>query len=223
MLQHTDTLVQNSILATDMARHDLYVAEIPKFLSYGDGDGDGYGNELDRLSMLSCLLLKCADISNVCRPLHVSVKWGLSLGEEFKEIANLEKSLKSEGNDEGVDGDIVDPDELRVDLKTVTPEQAVLLVPGLSGSQMFFINRFAMEFFQKIGEFIPALGFLFDQLCLNAEFWKEDLKRQQVEKEKEKLEKEKLEREKLEKEMGKEKEKEKEKEEVKLPNGVGKR
>ncbi|GMG56116.1 unnamed protein product [Ambrosiozyma monospora] len=81
---------------------------------------------------------------------------------------------------------------------------------------MFFINRFAMEFFQKIGEFIPALGFLFDQLCLNAEFWKEDLKRQQVEKEK--LEREKLEK---EKEMGKENEKEKE--EVKLPNGVGKR
>ncbi|GME95061.1 unnamed protein product [Ambrosiozyma monospora] len=174
MLEHTDLLVTNSILATDMARHDSYVAEIPKFLQYDD--------ELDRLSMLSCLLLKCADISNVCRPLDVSVKWGLSLGEEFKEIANLEKSLK-DGN-LGEDADIVDPDETRIDLKKVTPEQAIVLVPGLSGSQMFFINRFANDFFEKIGEFIPALGFLFEQLCENAEFWKEDLKRQKEEKEK---------------------------------------
>ncbi|ODV85716.1 hypothetical protein CANARDRAFT_7093 [[Candida] arabinofermentans NRRL YB-2248] len=154
--------IEQSILATDMGQHDYFVGEIDKFSNYDD--------ESKKTIMLCSLLIKCADISNVCRPLKVSVKWGLSLGEEFKEVALLENFIK-----------FTDPEtKSKINISPICPpevirdidaKKAIELVPGLAGSQMFFITRFAYSFFSKIGENIPALIFLKNQLVENIDYW----------------------------------------------------
>lgn len=188
-------LIHSSILATDMARHDSFVDKIPNL--------DKQSNNFE---LLACLLIKSADISNVCRPLLPSCKWGLSLGEEFKQVAKLEKSitnchsanidawsdskcecgaltaeeckgispLDSDENLNGL-GSSIDG----VPICEIEVEQSVDLVPGLSGSQLFFIDRFATNFFIKIGEAIEELNFLNTQLKSNAVYWKSKQQQQQ--------------------------------------------
>lgn len=181
-------LIHASILATDMARHDSFVEKIPSL-----------DKQSASFELLACLLIKSADISNVCRPLSASCKWGLSLGEEFKQVAKLEYSIKKchSANDdnwdctpcecgaqskEGCNGKSpLDSDESlnglgssigRFPIREIEVEQSVELVPGLRGSQLFFIDRFATNFFVKIGQAIEELDFLNHQLKSNARYWK---------------------------------------------------
>lgn len=181
-------LIHSSILATDMARHDSFVDKIPNL--------DKKSNNFE---LLACLLIKSADISNVCRPLSPSCKWGLSLGEEFKQVAKLEKSILNchLNSDDGWSNNECDCGAMSVgDCSGESPldsddnlnglgssiggfpiceidvDQSVELVPGLSGSQLFFIDRFAINFFSKIGDAIEELDFLNQHLESNAVYWK---------------------------------------------------
>ncbi|GME91008.1 unnamed protein product [[Candida] boidinii] len=158
-------LIKKVILATDMAQHDLFVNEIEKFKNYE--------NEGEKIVMLCCLLIKCADISNVCRPLNISAKWGLSLGNEFKEISQLEKLIKTNEYDE----DSIENNKITNHLiKNISPIEAIEKVNNLSNSQMFFINRFAFDFFNKISINIESMKFMIDQLNENTNYWKSNIK-----------------------------------------------
>lgn len=158
-------LIKKVILATDMAQHDLFVNEIEKFKNYE--------NEEERIVMLCCLLIKCADISNVCRPLNISAKWGLSLGNEFKEISQLEKLIKTNEYDE----DSIENNKITNHLiKNISPTEAIEKVDNLANSQMFFINRFAFDFFNKISINIESMKFMIDQLNENTNYWKSNIK-----------------------------------------------
>lgn len=57
------------------------------------------------------------------------------------------------------------------DVKLMTVSKAIEAVPNMSALQTMFIDRFADEFFRKIGRLIPPLGFLYEQLGRNVEFW----------------------------------------------------
>lgn len=153
-------LICKSILATDMAKHDQYVAEIGKFTAYPD--------RASRLQMLAALVIKSADISNVCRPLNTSVKWALSLGEEFKQGDQLQSVL--EGHSSVLD--TVPPPFV---IKQMTPESALKAVPTISSSQNYFISRFAKDFFTKVGHDIPPLNFLAEELDANDKYWKANI------------------------------------------------
>lgn len=158
-LSYLVDIVDNSVLATDMAKHDDFVKEINK-LQY----------QFDNFKLLACLLIKCADISNVCRLLNPSCKWGLSLGEEFKQIAILENYFKSDrtidiGNDQLI------LHNFNKQIKDIDAVEGVQLVKGLSDNQKFFINRFAIDFFSRISETIPQIAFLIDNLNDNFNFW----------------------------------------------------
>ncbi|VEU22387.1 DEKNAAC103455 [Brettanomyces naardenensis] len=155
-IEYMDKLITRAILATDMAKHDDYVKELDHF----DNKDDSWENKV----MLGSLLIKSADISNVCRPLQTSVKWALSLGEEFKQVNQLSRVIQGEASCLDVDG-------CGFDIKTITADEAVKRVKGLSGSQMFFINRFASVFFKKVGENIGPIGFLYEQLEVNRRYW----------------------------------------------------
>ena len=154
-------IVNYSILATDMAKHDEFVGEIERLIT-----------EFDNFKLLACFLIKCADISNVCRTLNTSCKWGLSLGEEFKQIALLEKYLKNEikPSDEIVEFDFKKP------IKNIDAKEGIVLVPKLAGNQMFFINRFATDFFTKISDSLPPLYILSSTLRTNTTYWEQSLK-----------------------------------------------
>ncbi|KAH3660236.1 hypothetical protein OGAPHI_007441 [Ogataea philodendri] len=144
-----------SILATDMAKHDAYVHDLDRF--------DEYVTRQEKLQLICAILIKSADISNVCRPVAQSVKWGLSLGREFAEIGQLEKALKGE--------ETATLKPLPVPLSKITPEEAIEFDPDLDKSQMFFINRFALEFFTKVADRYPPLACLSQELHKNIAHW----------------------------------------------------
>lgn len=50
--------------------------------------------KLDFQTLACCLLIKCADISNVVRTLEISSKWGVVLTKEFSQVEILEIALK---------------------------------------------------------------------------------------------------------------------------------
>ncbi|ESX00873.1 hypothetical protein KL918_004493 [Ogataea parapolymorpha] len=145
-----------SILATDMAQHDTYVGEMDRIADYKERP--------EKLKLMCAIILKSADISNVCRPIGEGVKWGLSLGNEFAEIAQLESVLKGEGS-------VEQSPVPQVSLAKITPHEAVQMEPKLGASQMFFINRFALDFFTKVVQIIPPLSCLSRELHKNIDFW----------------------------------------------------
>ena len=159
-LKHTLSIVDNAILATDMAKHDDYVKEIHNLES-----------DFDNFELLSCILIKCADISNVCRPLNPSCKWGLSLGEEFKQIGCLESYFKSLTPSPDLLKDDLIANNFGKPIKDIDVHEGITLVDNLSKNQLFFINRFANDFFTKVANTIPQLHFFADHLIENAAFW----------------------------------------------------
>lgn len=159
-LEHTLNIVDNAILATDMAKHDDYVKEIHKLES-----------DFNNFKLLSCILIKCADISNVCRFLDPSCKWGLSLGEEFKQIGYLESYFKSPSPSSTLLRDDLIANNFGKPIKDIEVHEGIKLVNNLNKNQLFFINRFANDFFTKVAEAIPHLHFLVDHLSENAAFW----------------------------------------------------
>lgn len=50
--------------------------------------------KLEFQTLVCCLLIKCADISNVVRTLEISSKWGVVLTKEFAQVETLEISLE---------------------------------------------------------------------------------------------------------------------------------
>lgn len=156
-------LIKSSILATDMAKHDEYMHHMDKF----DPRGILKEERMENIHFLASLVIKSADISNVCRPLQTSVKWALSLGQEFAEVGKFEQVVVYGSKDRTIK-------KLPFEISQIDADGAVEKVPGLSASEMFFINRFASEFFLKIGNVVPPLLFLHSQLIENTGFWVAD-------------------------------------------------
>jgi cAMP-specific phosphodiesterase len=83
----------DAILATDMARHgDL-------LNSYSEVISEGYDTtNKDHRTLLTQMLLKAADISNVTKPFEVSRMWAISVTEEFYQQGDREKEQGVEVN-----------------------------------------------------------------------------------------------------------------------------
>lgn len=159
-LRRLSDLMHSTIIATDMAKHDEFVNKISLL-----------EDQFNNFPLLASIIIKCADISNVCRPLNTSCKWGLSLGEEFKQIGQLEKFNKSGANDLSLlDDKQIKPSFDKL-IKDVDANEGINLVDSLSKSQMFFINVFAKAFFTKVSYSIPQLSFLRTHLHDNATYW----------------------------------------------------
>lgn len=129
-------LIVSSILATDMGEHFEYMSKLKNFSAstkQGFND-DGAGSQHEPMSndnkikLISALLIKCADISNVTRPLRVSSQWAVVLQREFDEVNQLDQLLNKQqqagfsshndddGNDDGDDADV----EADIDTDTTT-------------------------------------------------------------------------------------------------------
>ncbi|XP_067950916.1 high affinity cGMP-specific 3',5'-cyclic phosphodiesterase 9A-like [Watersipora subatra] len=73
------------ILATDMAKHNGILSEFQKILPVFSFQNAAHRHQLMRI------LIKCADISNECRPMEVAEPWIDCLLQEFFNQSDLEK------------------------------------------------------------------------------------------------------------------------------------
>uniref|UniRef100_A0A146LRM7 Phosphodiesterase n=1 Tax=Lygus hesperus TaxID=30085 RepID=A0A146LRM7_LYGHE len=81
--------IASLILATDITRQQEFLSQFKGFL---DGDGLDMKRPEHRHFVLQ-IALKCADISNPCRPWEISKKWSLKVCEEFFRQGDYERQL----------------------------------------------------------------------------------------------------------------------------------
>lgn len=157
----TDTLsvkklIMNSILATDMAEHFEYLHKLKEFQLHASDP------LACRVSLVSLLLIKCADISNVTRPTRVSAQWALVLSREFAEVELLEKKISA--------CMAATPDVTYSKLPT-TLDDLLANNPAIHKGQLFFIDTFAEGLFSSILDIFPELQYTYDIIRENKAFW----------------------------------------------------
>lgn len=152
-------LIIGSILATDMAEHFEYIDKITSLKL----DKAQVNN--NKVKLISSLLIKCADISNVTRPLRVSSQWALVLAREFEEVSLLEKKINN-----NLDQRLLEQ-EIRYDKLPVSLDDVLSANPYLHKGQIFFIDTFAENLFNSIVDLLPELGFTCEIVKENKAFW----------------------------------------------------
>ncbi|CAG8520145.1 4692_t:CDS:10 [Paraglomus occultum] len=145
-------IVLNAILATDMGLHNEYVTKIKnltsRFTQTGFVTSSPESLEQERIIIVGALI-KCADISNTARPYHIAEGWATVLLEEFGCQGDLEKLL----------GLPVGP----------TNDRENVSQPG---SQLSFIEAFAMPLFSCVSELIPEMSYYIRFLSQNLNTWR---------------------------------------------------
>lgn len=151
-------LIVSCILATDMAEHFQYIGKIGMFKD------DIKSSPESKVKLISSLLIKCADISNVTRPLRVSSQWAFVLSREFEEVATLEKKLTSSSTSTI----LLEPEYSKL---PSTLEKIIELQPDIYKGQIFFINTFAENLFKSVVEILPELQYTCDIILSNKAYW----------------------------------------------------
>ncbi|CAM1299145.1 PDE7B (predicted) [Pycnogonum litorale] len=82
--------IQSFILATDITRHQEFLTTFKKHIDEGTLDLRDY----ECRQFLLQIAMKCADISNPCRPWEISKKWSDKVCEEFFRQGDYERDLK---------------------------------------------------------------------------------------------------------------------------------
>lgn len=148
-------LIIGSILATDMAEHFEYLHKLKEFEMQTDPLES-------KVRLIASLLIKCADISNVTRPLRVSSQWALVLSREFGEVDMLDRKLTTDPNAK------LDVDHPKL---PTTLDEILIENPDLHKGQIFFIQTFAEGLFKSILELLPELKYTCDIVRTNKTFW----------------------------------------------------
>lgn len=81
--------ISSLILATDITRQNEFLSKIRNFLDTGSLDM----RKVEHRQFILEIALKCADISNPCRPWDVSKKWSQKVCEEFFRQGDYERQL----------------------------------------------------------------------------------------------------------------------------------
>ncbi|ODV69535.1 HD-domain/PDEase-like protein [Hyphopichia burtonii NRRL Y-1933] len=149
-------LIISCILATDMAEHFEYIDKLTTFKLDLDRANS------NKVKLISSLLIKCADISNVTRPLRVSSQWAAVLSREFNEVTILQNKI----NNDDTDSDDIHYSHVPSDLDSILSEN-----PNLHKGQIFFIDTFAENLFHNIVELLPELKYTCDIILENKDYW----------------------------------------------------
>ncbi|SCU84315.1 LANO_0C01024g1_1 [Lachancea nothofagi CBS 11611] len=144
------SVISDTILATDMALHSQYV--------------DQMDTSSSKHPTLLSLIIKAADISNVTRPLHISTKWAVLITCEFNECAALLKFLQK---DDGYENYMPECDDPLPDCV----ESMLIKYPSIPKGQLLFINAFAESLFAGLGDCFHELKFLHNNVQENKKFW----------------------------------------------------
>ncbi|XP_055608152.1 uncharacterized protein LOC129755605 [Uranotaenia lowii] len=81
--------ISSLILATDITRQQEFIAKFREYLTRDSLDM----REKEHRHFILQIALKCADISNPCRPWDISKKWSLKVCEEFFRQGDYERQL----------------------------------------------------------------------------------------------------------------------------------
>jgi len=164
---NTKAMQVESILATDMANHFEYLSKIKEIAEIlkDPTKRSKIKDSLQQTSVILSLIIKCADISNVSRPLLISTKWALILAREFDEMGLLGKNLNEDFNVDNIE----DPRSNPYFPNSV--KEAITKSPNLHKGQLFFINTFADALFKEVAMTIPELGFSAEIVKENKDFW----------------------------------------------------
>ncbi|CCD23028.1 3',5'-cyclic-nucleotide phosphodiesterase PDE2 NDAI_0A08750 [Naumovozyma dairenensis CBS 421] len=183
-------LINEAILATDMAFHSTYVAKLDEIICHRKNilENPGKQDSLKDVEFGSLIsfIIKAADISNVTRSLIVSAKWAFLITLEFKDSCSLEKyhedyeistqtlcddAVKDKLEIKYSDVNYVEKIFNILNSKCITTDDLTKKYPAIPGGQIFFINTFAEEFFTKLAKVFPELQFLSDNVQSNKKFW----------------------------------------------------
>jgi 3',5'-cyclic-nucleotide phosphodiesterase len=164
---NTKVMQVDSIIATDMANHVEYILKVEEISNILSNETLRLQikNNLKQTNIILSLIIKCADISNVARPLLISAKWATFLAREFGEIAQLGEHLQTGSN---ID-DIVDPRKAAYFPSTIV--DALVDNPLLYKGQLFFIDQFADSLFKEVATVLPELTFSAQIVFDNKAFW----------------------------------------------------
>lgn len=141
-MRHT---VIQTILATDMSHHFEFVT---KFQTRSQTGALSRDSKDDRQLLMS-VVMKCADISNSVRPIHVSVKWADFLLAEFFSQGDLESS-------QGM------PISPMMDRRSINKPKM----------QMNFVDFVAEPLYKALVTVFPTTQVLTDNIYGNRNFWK---------------------------------------------------
>ncbi|CAM9023697.1 unnamed protein product [Wickerhamomyces anomalus] len=158
-----------SILATDMANHFEYLSKIDEIsiLLNNPETRSKIKDSLKQTNVILSMIIKCADISNVARPLLISTKWGFVLAREFNEINQLDENLNK-----GVDVDELNDPRLGPYFPP-SIEEALTKNPSLPKGQLFFIKTFAEALFKEVAIVFPELAFGAQIVNENKLYWED--------------------------------------------------
>lgn len=145
---YAKSTIVESIISTDMALHFKYMEQIQSLI----GNRDDVEDLSVYRSLLCCIIIKCADISNVSRHLDISAKWGGVLTKEFSEI-----------NSHEIDFGLKKPPDKNEKL----PDPQLALAKG----QVFFINTYARPLFSSMAKIFPQFKFTIDIIEANCKSW----------------------------------------------------
>ncbi|AMD20553.1 HDL191Cp [Eremothecium sinecaudum] len=158
--QYTTSLnlknIKEAIISTDMALHNRYLKQLSL---------SGTEKLRNNIPLLTSLIIKAADISNVSRPLLVSAQWAVLLAYELNDCILLEKKLKGQSVDVkqsklGRDVDL--PDSV---------EDIVARFPRLPKDQLFFIDTFVLDLFAGLADKFKEVRFIHENIQSNRDFW----------------------------------------------------
>jgi 3',5'-cyclic-nucleotide phosphodiesterase len=142
-------IITQAVLATDMAMHFHYMNSIEAV--------DLSAGLAKHQTLLCCIMIKCADISNVARTLEISSRWGAILTEEFLEIADLERNLG------------IKPTTSSLAHDATASERHLALAKG----QLFFIDTYGRPLFRAISRVLPELRYTIDFIDSNEAEWRD--------------------------------------------------
>lgn len=137
---------------------------------------DLFQKKVDFQTLVSCLLIKCADISNVTRPLEISSAWGVVLTKEFAQVEVLEIELKMKEPKPVIvatSTQPTSPDPI-IEVKEDGEGYSVPVI-SLAKGQLFFINTFARPLFDLVSKLFPELAYTIEILESNHLVWKNKL------------------------------------------------
>lgn len=164
---NTKIMQVESILATDMANHFEYLSKINEITELTNNriKRARIKDSLKQTNVILSLIIKCADISNVARPLLVSTKWGFVLAREFAEINKLDENLNKDLNVDSMEDPRLGP------YFPPSVKEALAKNPALPKGQLFFINTFAEALFKEAAQVLPELSYSSVIVQENKEFW----------------------------------------------------
>lgn len=140
-----DTVVE-MVLATDMGLHAKFVNQWKRRIA----ENHDLGDKKDDMRLALAMALKMADISNCGRPHNIYMRWGAKISDEFYMQGDREKNF----------GLSISPFMDRSQ-------------PGVSKSQISFINFVIVPMFESISEFLPDMHFSVDHAEQNKSYWME--------------------------------------------------